>query len=137
MSTLTLTSPDRETLRQILGSRNIASGEARTLADLIVGLSDSVVVGSKDVSPNVVTLNSTVLMRTIGSETIRELTIVAGQSDIARGRVSVLTPVGACLIGRRVGETVECHAPAGQIRMKIEELLYQPEAAGVFDDVTA
>lgn len=134
---LTLTAPDRETIRQILASRNISSGEARTLADLIVGLSESVTVRSENVPPSVVTLNSRVRVRTLGTEMSRVLTLVAGPSDIAQGRISVLTPVGAGLLGRSEGDIVECDAPAGPVRMRIEALLYQPEAAGVFDPVEA
>ncbi len=126
---LTLTAPDRETLRQILASRGSADREARTLTDLIVGLSGSVVVPSGDVSPSVVTLNSRVRVRTLGTDAERVLTLVTGQSDLREGRVSVLTPVGAALLGRREGDVVECDAPAGRFRLRIEAVLYQPESA--------
>ncbi len=41
-------------------------------------------------------------------------------------KVSVLTPIGLAILGRRVGDRVE-----GRIR--IQDLPYQPEAAGHFD----
>ena len=127
---LTLTAPDRATLGHLLASRNAASEEARTMADLIIGLNESVVVGSDDVPPSVVTLNSRVRVRTVGTDAEREFTLVAGQSDLRRGRISVLTPVGSALLGRREGDVVDCDAPAGRFRMRVEAVLYQPEAAG-------
>jgi regulator of nucleoside diphosphate kinase len=36
------------------------------------------------------------------------------------------------LLGYRVGDTVEWTVPAGLRRLKISEVLYQPEAAGDF-----
>lgn len=134
---ITLTTPDRATLGQILAARNAAADEARTLADLIVGLSDSVVVRPSDVPPSVVTLNSRVRIRTLGTDAERVLTLVTGQSDLRQGRVSVLTPVGSALLGRREGDVVACDAPAGRVRFRIEAVLYQPEAAGAEGDAVA
>ena len=135
---LTLTTPDRATLGQILASRNAATDEARTLADLIIGLGEAAVVRSEDVPPTVVTLNSRVRVRTIGTDAEREFTLVVpGHSDVRKGRISVLTPVGAALLGRREGDTVECDVPAGRLRLRIEAVLYQPEAAGVTDAAVA
>lgn len=135
---LTLTTPDRATLGQILASRNAATDEARTLADLIIGLGEAAVVRSEDVPPTVVTLNSRVRVRTVGTDAEREFTLVVpGHSDLRKGRISVLTPVGAALLGRREGDTVECDVPAGRLRLRIEAVLYQPEAAGVTDAAVA
>ena len=135
---LTLTSPDRETLGNILSTQNVANDEARTLADLIIGLGESVVVRSEDVSPTVVTLNSRVRVRTLGTDAMREFTVVVpGHADLQKGRISVLTPVGAALLGRREGDAVECVVPAGKVGFRIEAVLYQPEAAGAADAAAA
>ncbi len=110
----------------------------RALADLIVGLSESVVVESSAVPPSVVTLNSRVRIRTFGTDTVQELTLVVpGSADHRAGRVSVLAPIGSALLGRRAGDVVECEVPAGRVRFRIEAVLYQPEAAGAPDAVAA
>ncbi|MDT0632777.1 GreA/GreB family elongation factor [Rubrivirga sp. S365] len=127
---LTLTDPDRTTIGQLLASRNATAPEARTLADLVVGLSESVVVHSSEISPTVVTLNSRVRIRTLGTGAERVLTLVAGQSDLRAGRVSVFAPIGGALLGRREGDVVACDVPAGRTQFQIEAVLYQPEAAG-------
>lgn len=127
---LTLTDPDRATIGQLLASRSATAAEARTLADLILGLGESVVVRSSDVPPTVVTLNSRVRIRTLGTGAERVLTLVTGQSDLREGRVSVFAPIGGALLGRREGDVVACDVPAGRTRFQIEAVLYQPEAAG-------
>ena len=52
------------------------------------------------------------------------------EADINEGKLSVLAPLGTALLGMRVGDIVEFEAPAGTRRLKIERVLYQPEAAG-------
>ena len=52
-------------------------------------------------------------------------------ADPEEGRISVLAPLGAALLGCRVGETVEFRVPGGAARScEILIVLYQPEAAG-------
>ena len=53
-------------------------------------------------------------------------------ADLELERLSVLTPLGAALLGASVGDIVECNTPGGIRRLRIEKLLYQPEAAGDF-----
>lgn len=49
----------------------------------------------------------------------------------AAGRISVLSPIGTALLGRRTGTWVAWHPPSGPTRrLRIEALLYQPETAG-------
>ncbi|HEU4582935.1 MAG TPA: GreA/GreB family elongation factor [Polyangiaceae bacterium] len=55
------------------------------------------------------------------------------QVTAARGRISVLAPVGSALLGLAVGETIEWPLPAGQAkRLRVVEVVYQPEQAGDF-----
>ena len=61
------------------------------------------------------------------------ITLVTGASDLGRGLLSVLTPVGGALLGHREGDVVMCDTPAGRVRYKIETVLYQPEADGAVD----
>jgi regulator of nucleoside diphosphate kinase len=58
--------------------------------------------------------------------------VFPSEADFDRGRVSILAPIGTALIGYRVGDTVEWKVPSGRRRLRIEEVLYQPEAAGDF-----
>jgi len=45
--------------------------------------------------------------------------------------LSVMAPVGAALLGLRVGSTIHWTLPNGnETHLEVLELLYQPEAAG-------
>jgi regulator of nucleoside diphosphate kinase len=54
-------------------------------------------------------------------------------ADADAGRVSVLSPLGAALLGHRAGETVSWRTPDGREHLtRIEAVEYQPEASGDF-----
>ncbi|HLW59406.1 MAG TPA: transcription elongation factor GreA [bacterium] len=42
--------------------------------------------------------------------------------DLAQGRISHLSPVGAALLGRSVGETVRVVAPAGTLKLRVTRI---------------
>ena len=44
------------------------------------------------------------------------------ESDAAAGRISNVSPVGAALIGKRVGDKISVNAPAGEIEYQITEV---------------
>jgi regulator of nucleoside diphosphate kinase len=54
------------------------------------------------------------------------------EADVDLAKLSVLAPLGTALLGASVGDVVECRTPGGVRRLKIERILYQPEAAGDF-----
>jgi len=63
----------------------------------------------------VVGLGSTVAIETSrhGEETF---TIVgSAEADVASGKISYTSPIGRALMGRRAGETVRVHVPAGTL----------------------
>lgn len=88
-------------------------------------------VASDRIAPDVVTLNSRVLLRDLNSGEDLECVLVLPESaNMDLDRISVVAPIGAAILGRRVGEVVTIRAPAGSRRLRIERMLYQPEAAG-------
>jgi regulator of nucleoside diphosphate kinase len=54
------------------------------------------------------------------------------EADINEDKLSVLAPLGRALLGCHVGQVIEFNAPGGKRKLKIEKILYQPEAAGDF-----
>lgn len=91
---------------------------------------------AKIVSPgrlprDVVTMNSQVRVLDIASNNEAVYTIVfPGQARIEDRKISILAPIGTALLGYRVGDVVEWEVPSGVKHFKIQEVLYQPEAAG-------
>lgn len=98
-------------------------------------LQRATVVDSKDIPPDVVTINSTLQMRDLDSGEEMVFTLVSpSNADLSQGRISLLAPVGSAVVGYRSGDIVEWRVPAGSKRLKIEKVLYQPEAAGDLDE---
>ena len=82
--------------------------------------------------PDVVTMNSTVRFDIDGSGEIRCLTL-AYPKDTAQvpDAISILTPIGAALLGMSVGASISWPRPDGQLsRVRVLEVLYQPARAG-------
>ncbi len=50
--------------------------------------------------------------------------------DSSQDKISVLAPIGTAVIGYKVEDIIEWKVPVGLARLKIEEILYQPEAVG-------
>jgi regulator of nucleoside diphosphate kinase len=48
-------------------------------------------------------------------------------------KLSVLTRLGASLLGSRIGDVVDWQTRRGLRRLQVEQIWFQPEAAGEFD----
>ena len=88
----------------------------------------------QDMPPDVVTMRSILEYTESGSDARQRITLCyPADADPAAGRVSVMSPLGASLLGRRVGESVRWRTPDGTSRgCTVAALVYQPEAAGEF-----
>ena len=83
---------------------------------------------------DVATMNSKVTFRDLKSGETRTRTLVyPTQMTDSSTQLSVLAPVGAALLGLRVGDTINWALPGGaSTHLEVLELLYQPEAAGEY-----
>jgi regulator of nucleoside diphosphate kinase len=110
------------------------AGERPAADDLENQLDRATVVPARQVPPDVVTMNSEVEVEDVDTGARKILTIVFPEAADARaGKVSVLAPLGVAVLGSRVGEVLECQLPGGLRRLRVNHLLYQPEAAGRYD----
>ena len=85
------------------------------------------------VPDDVVTMNSRVRLRDL--ETNAEKTYILvfpAEANLEQRKISVLAPIGTAILGYRVGDTVEWRVPRGMRNLRIEEMLYQPEATGEY-----
>ena len=84
--------------------------------------------------PDIVTMNSRIRLTDLDSAEELVYTLVyPAEADYAAGKISVLAPVGTALLGERVGNEIVWDVPGGTRRLRIEELLYQPESSGDLD----
>lgn len=97
------------------------------------GLEQAHVVAAEQVPDDVVTMNS--LVRVHDLVTAKDLAIrLVYPSELEDGfeGLSVASPLGTALLGRRVGQEISCWEPAGERRLRIVEVLFQPEREGAF-----
>jgi len=126
-----VTTSDMQRLQALI--EGMSSGRLAEAADALESeLSTAEVVPPEKIPADVVTMNSKV--RFVDEQTghQREVTLVyPKEADAAQGKISILAPVGAAIIGLSVGQSVDWPLPGDRIkRLKIVEVLYQPEAAG-------
>jgi regulator of nucleoside diphosphate kinase len=104
----------------------------RTYAPLRRELERAIVVSSAAMPPDVATLDSRVRYRDETEGVTRTVSLVyPSHADAAKGKVSVLAPVGTALLGLSEGESIEWAFPDGsRRRLTLEKVLHQPERLG-------
>ncbi len=100
------------------------------LLDLAADLKRAVVVSAQKVVPNVITMNSRFRLKDLDTSEEGEYTLVfPGRANKGQGKISILAPIGAALIGAREHETISVMTPSGIKQLRVEAILYQPEGA--------
>ena len=131
-----ITSKDRDRLLKIIGKErefNI-SKNGEHLTSLEQELNSAQIVTSQEVPSNVITMNSKFLLKDLDTNEEMEYTLVyPSEANLAEDKISVLAPVGTAVLGYREGDKFEWKVPNGSIHLKVEKILYQPEAAGDYE----
>ncbi|NUZ04247.1 GreA/GreB family elongation factor [Piscinibacter koreensis] len=125
----TLTLLDHTRITNFIRRSGVDAAASQFEAILAV-LDDAATVQSHQVAPDVVTMHSRVVVRIGGAE--RELTLCyPGHADADAGHVSVLSPIGAALLGQRVGAVARWRSPTGsEASAEVVAIAFQPEAMG-------
>lgn len=93
-------------------------------------------VASEQIPPDVVTMDSQIRLMDLDTGKVQIYSIVfPSEANFDQGKISILAPLATALLGHRRGDRVEVQAPSRVRRLKIEEILYQPESA-ISDDST-
>jgi regulator of nucleoside diphosphate kinase len=84
------------------------------------------------IPPDRITMYSQFLVEESGDGARRKLVLCyPADSEPAAGFISVLSPLGAALLGQRVGDTAHWRAPDGTKKsLRVAAILFQPEASG-------
>jgi len=127
-----ITDYDSARLKELLQvGISFAERDRQSLETLQGELDRAHIVEPRAVPHDVVTMNSRVRLTDL--ETNEELVytvVFPSKANVEHRKISILAPIGTAILGYRVGDTVEWIVPHGVRRLRIEEIVYQPEAAG-------
>ncbi|MBB1270573.1 nucleoside diphosphate kinase regulator [Shewanella sp. SR44-3] len=127
---ITISSLDADRLYKLIESmpKNSFAGKAELESEL----ERANVVAPELVPPTIVTMNSMVKFIIESTKEEFELTLVYPKDiDSSGKKISILAPVGSALLGLSQGDEIEWPKPGGGfLRVKLTEVVYQPERAG-------
>lgn len=126
---MTITSFDARILAGLIGRRlRFGSRGRRSLSELKERLLRASCV--EEIPPDVVTMNSVVFVRELKSAAGFCVALVfPWEAEPTEARVSVLSPLGTVLLGRRSGDVAVCRDAGRSFQFLIEDVVFQPEAA--------
>lgn len=135
-----LTEVDVQRLKSVLRNNRIDRREdVGDLNRLDYEIERACIVKATEIPRDVVTMNSRVRLRDLdsGDAVVFSLVYPSSHSVHDAGSygmtISVLAPVGTAVLGYRVGDTIEWDVPSGVRRLRVEDVLFQPEAVGRYD----
>jgi regulator of nucleoside diphosphate kinase len=129
--TIYITQQDMNRLRSLIDSMKSSREDLNALS---AELEQAKVVSPAEVPADVITMNSKAQVRDLDDNELMTYTLVfPGKANVDEGLLSVLAPIGTAMLGHRAGDEFEWHVPAGAIRLRVEKVLYQPEAAGHYN----
>jgi len=132
-SALLVSEFDQQRLQALIAAclEKADAAEQRVVEPLATVLDRATIVQAGEIPEDVVTMNSIVRLRDLdsGKARVYALTFPADSNE-TEGRMSILDPLGAAMLGSRVGGVVEPALAAGPKRFRVETLIYQPERTG-------
>lgn len=108
------------------GYREARRNQAKTISR--IRFLQKVLEHSRVIDPDLlpkdrVSLLSRVEFTNLATNTRMQFEIVSPhEMDLDAGKISVKSPIGAALMGKRVGEIAEAKVPSGILRLKIESI---------------
>jgi regulator of nucleoside diphosphate kinase len=130
-----ITEPDYERLRGLIEITRERNGvDQEYLNNLEVELDRAEIVDPKHISPDVITMRSRVRLKDLVSGEANTYSLVfPTEANFSEGKISILAPIGTAILGYKQGATIEWPVPSGLRRLKVDDILYQPEAAGDYE----
>jgi transcription elongation factor GreA len=81
------------------------------------------IIDVNDIDTSKVTILSKVKMLNMGTKKSIQYQIVSeNEADLKAGKISVSSPIGKGLLGKKVGEVAEVQTPGGLMKFKVEEI---------------
>lgn len=118
---------DYEIIKNLVGHTHDGAQEM----SLAYELSRAIIVRKEAFPPHTIGLNATVSVLDLDTRLEKTFTLVTPSlANIQKGNVSILSPMGAALIGFRKGEEVIWKMPGGLKRFRILDVFNKEPEAG-------
>lgn len=121
-----ITEIDKARLRSLL-----AFEQASAVFELEHEIERAIVVDSRQVAQDVVTMNSRALVQ-LDDEEMEVALVYPEEADDRAGKLSVCSDIGTAILGYKEGDAFNWRTPNRTRHIRIGKVLYQPEAAGDF-----
>ncbi len=127
-----ITKYDMDRLLDLIEGMRSTPKAAKLNLDLLEKeINEGILVEPENVPEDVITMNSKVNVTDIESgEKMTYMLVFPSEANISKNKLSILAPLGMALLGYRKGDIIEWTVPSGIRKLKVEEIVYQPEAAG-------
>jgi regulator of nucleoside diphosphate kinase len=133
---ITITKSDYQQLKTMVFQERRKLQEALWNLDLFESvIANSDKVESEAITSNFVTMGSKVKVYDMETGKTRIVEVTYPQdSDSRNFKVSVLSDLGTAILGHSIGTMIYYNSSVGKKKMRIDEILFQPEAYGVYND---
>lgn len=135
MKKILITKQDYTRIHKAIADAKAAGRIKKDEADkLLAELHHAQIVPPAEIPTDVVTMNSIVKIHFANNKNVVQFQLVyPEQANIKENKISIFSAVAAALIGYRVGDEIDWVIPSGVTKIVIDEIIYQPEAAGDFE----
>ena len=105
-----------------------AAREAQALLELRIAKLEDIIANARIVDESKLDLSkasilTTVRIKNLNNGSMMKYTLVAeNEADLKAGKISVDSPIGKALLGKKVGETVDVQVPAGKVTFEVAEI---------------
>lgn len=106
----------------------------KDIRTLMMGVSQATLVEPSEIPADVVTMNSLVKIRYLDNQQMLNVRLVyPEQANISQRQISIFAPLATALLGCKKGDVISFTTPTRTVKIQIDTILYQPEAAGDFE----
>ncbi len=93
------------------------------IAQLETAIANARVIDAKDLDMSKVSILSRVKLTNMGTKKVVEYQLVSEtEADLKSGKISITSPIGKGLLGKKVGEVAEITVPNGILKFKVENI---------------
>ncbi|MBL7683703.1 MAG: transcription elongation factor GreA [Flavipsychrobacter sp.] len=93
------------------------------IAQLESAIANARVIDAKDLDMSKVSILSRVKLTNMSTKKVVEYQLVSEtEADLKAGKISITSPIGKGLLGKKVGDVAEISVPSGVLKFKVENI---------------